>query len=65
MLAAVSGLIFVISTTIGLDKYCTHVFPLPIIVASLRRGKRAGWGTMNVSSCLILGAPCIRASSTT
>jgi hypothetical protein len=55
MLAAVTGLIFLVTATIGLDRYFASVLPLPILFSAMRRQASAGWWTMWASACLITG----------
>jgi hypothetical protein len=57
MLAAISGLVFLMSSTLGLDKYCGYILPLPILIAGLRWGSGAAWWSMWISTCLVTGVP--------
>lgn len=58
MLAAISGLLYLITATLGIDGsfLFSYMLPFPIVVASLRRGHAAAWSTMGISACLVLGA---------
>jgi hypothetical protein len=55
MLAAVSGLTFLLSTLLKLDNSLGYLLPLPIAVAALRSGVGAAWKTMLATSCLLIG----------
>lgn len=55
MLAAVSGLAFLLSTLLKLDSSLGYFLPLPIAIAACRSGPRAGWDTMGATACLVLG----------
>ena len=58
MLSAISGLLYLITATLGIDGsfLFSYMLPFPIMVASLRRGYGAAWSTMGISACLVLGA---------
>ncbi len=55
MLAAVSGLAFLLSTLLKLDSSLGYFLPLPIVIAACRSGPAAGWNTMMATSFLLLG----------
>ncbi|KIZ00682.1 hypothetical protein MNEG_7281 [Monoraphidium neglectum] len=54
MLAAVSGLAFLLSTLLKLDSSLGYFLPLPIVIAACRAGPGAGWNTMMATSFLLL-----------
>ena len=56
MLAAISGLLFLITVTLGIDGsfLFSYMLPFPIIMAALRRSSSAGWSVMWVSASLLL-----------
>ncbi|GBF93592.1 hypothetical protein Rsub_06312 [Raphidocelis subcapitata] len=54
MLAAVSGLAFLLSTLLKLDSSLGYFLPLPIVIAACRSGPAAGWSTMMATSFLLL-----------
>lgn len=56
MLAAISGLLFVITVTLGIDGsfLFSYMLPFPILMAALRRSSSAGWSVMWVSASLLL-----------
>lgn len=55
MLAAVSGLAYLLSTLLRLEASLGYFLPLPIVIAAMRSGGAAGWRTMAATTCLILG----------
>jgi hypothetical protein len=55
MLAAVSGLAFLLSTLLKLDSSLGYFLPLPIVIAACRSGPGAAWNTMMATSFLLLG----------
>lgn len=55
MLAAVSGLAYVVSTILKLDNTLGYFLPLPIVIAALRSGPAAGWSTMSATGFLLVG----------
>jgi hypothetical protein len=55
MLAAVSGLAFLLSTLLKLDSSLGYFLPLPIVIAACRSGPGAAWNTMMASAFLLLG----------
>jgi uncharacterized protein YybS (DUF2232 family) len=55
MLAAVSGLAFLLSTLLKLDSSLGYFLPLPVAIAACRSGPRAAWGTMAATAFLLLG----------
>jgi hypothetical protein len=54
MLAAVSGLAFLLSTILRLDNSLGYLLPLPIVLAALRGNVAAGWRTMVASALLLV-----------
>lgn len=54
MLAAVSGLAFLLSTLLKLDTSLGYFLPLPVVIAACRSGPAAGWGTMTATAFLLL-----------
>lgn len=63
MLAAISGLLYLITATLGIDGsfLFSYMLPFPIVVASARRGHGAAWSTMGISASLVLGATTLDA----
>ena len=55
MLAAVSGLAFLLSTLLKLDSSLGYFLPLPIVLAGCRSGAGAAWNTMISTAFLLLG----------
>lgn len=55
MLSAVSGLMYLMTATIGLDRYIGYFLPLPVLIAAVKRGKSATWWTTCATACLIAG----------
>lgn len=55
MLAAVSGLAYLLSTLLKLDNSIGYFLPLPIVIASMRSGIGAGWNTMLATAFLLSG----------
>ncbi|KAG2491949.1 hypothetical protein HYH03_009681 [Edaphochlamys debaryana] len=53
MLAAVSGLAYLLSTILKLDTSLGYFLPLPVVLATLRSGVGAGWRTMG-ATCFLL-----------
>ncbi|KAG2434726.1 hypothetical protein HXX76_007616 [Chlamydomonas incerta] len=53
MLAAVSGLAYLLSTILKLETSLGYFLPLPVVLASMRGGGRAGWRTMS-ATCFLL-----------
>lgn len=58
MLAAVSGLVFLLSTLLKLDNSLGYLLPMPIAIAALRSGAAAAWKTMMATSFLLIGGRC-------
>jgi hypothetical protein len=56
MLAAVSGLGYLLSTLLKLENSLGYFLPLPVIIASCRSGAGAGWRTMSATAFLLVGA---------
>ncbi|MEW5299004.1 MAG: hypothetical protein WDW38_004916 [Sanguina aurantia] len=54
MLAAVSGLAFVLATILRLDNTVGYFLPLPIMLAAMRSGPSSGWGTMAATGFLLV-----------
>lgn len=57
MLAAVSGLAYLLSTLLRLDTTLGYFLPLPVVLASFRGGPGAGWRTMMATCFLLVGEP--------
>lgn len=55
MLAAVSGLAFLLSTLLKLDSSLGYFLPLPIAIAACRSGPGAAWNTTMATAFLLLG----------
>ncbi|GIL53481.1 hypothetical protein Vafri_9072 [Volvox africanus] len=53
MLAAVSGLAYLLSTILKLENSLGYFLPLPVVLAALRSGGGAGWRTMT-ATCFLL-----------
>ncbi|GIL91598.1 hypothetical protein Vretimale_9635 [Volvox reticuliferus] len=53
MLAAVSGLAYLLSTILKLENGLGYFLPLPVVLAALRSGGGAGWRTMT-ATCFLL-----------
>ncbi|PNW81039.1 hypothetical protein CHLRE_07g340150v5 [Chlamydomonas reinhardtii] len=53
MLAAVSGLAYLLSTILKLETSLGYFLPLPVVLAAMRGGGRAGWRTMS-ATCFLL-----------
>ncbi|GLC34320.1 hypothetical protein PLESTB_000742500 [Pleodorina starrii] len=53
MLAAVSGLAYLLSTILKLENSLGYFLPLPVVLAALRSGPGAGWRTMT-ATCFLL-----------
>jgi hypothetical protein len=60
MLAAVSGLTFLLSTLLKLDSSLGYLLPLPVAIAALRSGVGAAWKTMLSTSFLLVGGRLAR-----
>lgn len=56
MLAAVTGLFYLATASLGLDKHMSFLLPMPILIATVRRGSNAGVWALATSACLITGA---------
>lgn len=56
MLAAISGLGYLLSTLLKLENSLGYFLPLPVIIAAARGGVAAGWRTMSATAFLLLGA---------
>ncbi|KAJ9534390.1 hypothetical protein QJQ45_016087 [Haematococcus lacustris] len=54
MLAAVSGLAYLVSTLLKLDGSLGYFLPLPVVLAALRGGIAAGWRTMTATGFLLV-----------
>jgi hypothetical protein len=63
MLAAVSGLVFLLSTLLKLDNSLGYLLPMPIAIAALRSGAAAAWKTMTATSFLLIGECCTRCTA--
>ena len=55
MLAAVSGLAYLVSTILKIENTVGYFLPLPIVLASMRSGAAAGWKTMMATAFLLVG----------
>lgn len=55
MLAAVSGLAYLLSTILKLDSSLGYFLPLPVVLAAMRGGVAAGWRTMSATGFLLVG----------
>ncbi|GLI67160.1 hypothetical protein VaNZ11_011373, partial [Volvox africanus] len=55
MLAAVSGLAYLLSTILKLENSLGYFLPLPVVLAALRSGGGAGWRTMTATCFLLVG----------
>ena len=55
MLAAVSGLAYLLTTLLKLDTTLGYFLPLPVVLASMRGGVGAGWRTMMATGFLLVG----------
>ncbi|EFJ47259.1 hypothetical protein VOLCADRAFT_81593 [Volvox carteri f. nagariensis] len=53
MLAAVSGLAYMLSTILKLENSLGYFLPLPVVLSALRSGGGAGWRTMT-ATCFLL-----------
>lgn len=60
MLAAVSGLAFVLATILRLDNTIGYFLPLPIMLAAMRSGPASGWGTMAATGFLLVGESAVK-----
>lgn len=56
MLAAVSGLAYLLSTIMKMENTLGYFLPLPVVIASLRSGAGTGWRTMMATGFLLVGA---------
>eukprot|EP00798_Chlamydomonas_sp_ICE-L_P005918 gene5918-33491_t len=54
MLAAVSGLTYLVSTILKLEGSLGYFLPLPIILSAMRSGPFAGWRTMYTTGFLLV-----------
>jgi len=54
MLAAVSGLAYLLSTLLRLETSLGYFLPLPVALAALRSGAGAGWRTMFATATLVV-----------
>jgi hypothetical protein len=54
MLAAVTGLAYLLSTLLKLEGSLGYVLPLPVVLAAVRSGPLAGWRTCAASASLIV-----------
>ncbi|GAX78946.1 hypothetical protein CEUSTIGMA_g6386.t1 [Chlamydomonas eustigma] len=54
MLAAVSGLAYLVSTILKIENTVGYFLPLPIVLASMRSGVRSGWKTMSATAFLLV-----------
>lgn len=55
MLAAMSGLAYLLSTILKLENSLGYFLPLPVVISAMRAGPGAGWRTMMATSFLLLG----------
>jgi hypothetical protein len=55
MLAAVSGLAYLLATLLKMEQSLGYFLPLPIVIAGMRSGPGAAWNTMLSTACLLLG----------
>ncbi len=55
MLAAVSGLAYLLSTILKLENTLGYFLPLPVVLAALRSGAWSGWKTMAATGFLLIG----------
>ncbi|KAF5828554.1 hypothetical protein DUNSADRAFT_17452 [Dunaliella salina] len=55
MLAAVSGLAYLLSTILKLEASLGYFLPLPVVLAAMRGGPTAGWKTMMATGFLLVG----------
>jgi riboflavin transporter FmnP len=59
MLSAMVGLLYLLTSTIGIDNYFSSVLPLPVLIAAMRRGAGAGLWVVVTSASLLVGMhPC-------
>lgn len=56
MLAAVSGLSYVLATSMGFEPFLGFFLPLPGVLSSMRGGPSAGRKTVTATFFLLLGA---------
>jgi hypothetical protein len=55
MLSAMVGLLYLLTSTIGIDNYFSSVLPLPVLIAATRRGAGAGLWVVVTSASLLAG----------
>ena len=55
MLAAVSGLAYLVSTILKIENTVGYFLPLPVVLAAMRSGVASGWKTMGASCFLLVG----------
>lgn len=55
MLAAVSGLAYLVSTVLKIENTVGYFLPLPVVLACMRSGVGAGWKTMMSTAFLLVG----------
>ena len=55
MLAAVSGLAYLISTVLKIENTVGYFLPLPVVLACMRSGVGSGWKTMMATAFLLVG----------
>ena len=55
MLAAVSGLAYLISTVLKIENTVGYFLPLPVVLACMQSGVGAGWKTMMATAFLLVG----------
>ncbi|KAG1670099.1 hypothetical protein FOA52_013675 [Chlamydomonas sp. UWO 241] len=54
MLAAVSGLAYLVATILKLENTVGYFLPLPVVLAALRSGQAVGWKTMGATAFLLV-----------
>ncbi len=57
MLAAVSGLAYLVSNILKLENSLGYFLPLPVVLAAMRNGAAAGWRTVTATAFLLVGEP--------
>jgi hypothetical protein len=55
MLAAMVGLLYLLTSTLGIDSYFSSILPLPVLIAAMRRGAGAGVSVVFTSASLLIG----------
>jgi hypothetical protein len=55
MLAAVSGLAYLVATILKLENTVGYFLPLPVVLAAMRSGHGVGWKTMGATAFLLVG----------